>query len=34
MIGTPPVVPTGVWRGTVTGREMADPNGINATRRS
>jgi len=30
MIGTPPTVPAGVWRGTVTGREMADPNGINA----
>jgi hypothetical protein len=29
MIGTPPVAPSGVWRGSVTGREMADPNGIN-----
>jgi hypothetical protein len=30
MVGTPPTVPAGVWRGTVTGRELADPNGINA----
>jgi hypothetical protein len=31
MIGTPPTVPAGVWRGTVTGREMADPQGISAS---
>jgi hypothetical protein len=27
MIGTPPTVPTGVWRGIVTGRDMVDPHG-------
>jgi hypothetical protein len=27
MIGAPPAVPTGVWRGIVTGRELADPHG-------
>lgn len=32
MIGTPSEPPTGVWRGTVSGREMADTLGINAVR--
>lgn len=27
MIGTPPPDAIGVWRGAVTGRELADPNG-------
>ena len=32
MIGTPPPTPAGVWRGIVTGREMADPHGLQAYR--
>ncbi|HEY7648796.1 MAG TPA: hypothetical protein VID04_07295 [Methylomirabilota bacterium] len=31
MIATPPADAIGVWRGTVSGREMADPLGIHAS---